>query len=274
MRIKVRHETAYAYQQPVRSAVQLLRMTPRSCDNQFVRAWRVEVDTNARLDKSEDAYGNVTHMVFIDEPVDQVRIMIEGEVDTVDLGGVVSGALERQPRQLHLRETALTAPSPAIKELAKTAAAADKRDMIASLHNLNLAIFETMTFTVGATSATTTASDAYALQSGVCQDFAHIFVSAARTLGVPARYISGYYMRTDHADQDAGHAWAEAYLDQLGWVGFDPAQGACVNDRYVRVAIGADSNEAAPVRGARTGGLNEALTVAIQVSQGRTIVEN
>lgn len=274
MRINVRHETSYAYKQPVRSAVQLLRMTPRSCGNQFVRSWRVEVDTDARLDKSEDAYGNVTHMVFIDEPVNHVRITIEGEVDTVDLGGLMSGTLERQPRQLHLRETALTKATAAIKDLARDASATEARDMIASLHNLNLTIFKTMTFAVGSTTATTTAGEAYALQSGVCQDFSHIFVSAARTLGVPARYVSGYYMRTDHTDQDAGHAWAEAYLDQLGWVGFDPAQGACTNDRYVRVAIGADSNEAAPVRGARTGGLSEALTVAIQVQQGRTIIEN
>jgi transglutaminase-like putative cysteine protease len=274
MRIKIRHETAYAYKQPVRSAVQLLRMTPRSCDTQFVRSWRVEIDTDARLDKSEDAYGNITHMVFIDKPVDHVRIMIEGEVDTVDTGGMVAGTLERQPRQLHLRETALTMATETVKDLARKAAEANGRDMIGTLHTLNLAICETMTFAVGATTASTTAGAALAQKSGVCQDFAHIFVSAARTLGIPARYVSGYYMRTDHADQDAGHAWAEAYLDQLGWVGFDPAQGACVNDRYVRVAIGADSNEAAPVRGARTGGLSEELTVAIQVEQGRVIIEN
>jgi transglutaminase-like putative cysteine protease len=274
MRIKVRHETAYAYKQLVRSAVQLLRMTPRSCGTQFVRHWRVEVDADARLDKSEDAYGNITHMVFINEPVDHVRIMIEGEVDTIDTGGIVAGTYERQPVRLHLRETSLTLATDAIKVLAQVAAAAGGGDMIASLHALNLEIFKSMRFTVGATTTATKAGEAYALKAGVCQDFAHIFVSAARTLGVPARYVSGYYMRTDHADQDAGHAWAEAYLDRLGWVGFDPAQGACVNDRYVRVAIGADGNEAAPVRGARTGGLSEELTVAIQVQQGRTIIEN
>jgi transglutaminase-like putative cysteine protease len=274
MRIKVRHETAYAYKQQVRSAVQLLRMTPRSCDNQFVRRWRVEVDTDARLDKSEDAYGNITHTVFIDQPVDHVRIMIEGEVDTIDTGGVLAGTYERQPVRLYLRETALTMPADAVKQLAREAAADTSGDMIASLHNLNLAIHSTMTFTIGTTTATTTAGEALALKTGICQDYAHIFVSAARSLGVPARYVSGYYLRTDVIDQDAGHAWAEAWLDRLGWVGFDPAQGACVNDRYVRVAVGSDSNEAAPVRGARTGGASEALSVAIQVSQGRAIVEN
>jgi transglutaminase-like putative cysteine protease len=273
MRIKVNHETAYAYKQTVRSAVQLLRMTPRSCDTQFVRRWRVEVDTDARLDKSEDAYGNITHMVFIDQPIDQVRIMIEGEVDTLDTGGILTGTYERQPVRLYLRETALTLATDALKQLGQQATV-DTGDMIESLHNLNLAIRDTMTFAVGTTSATTTATEALALKTGICQDYAHIFVSAARTLGVPARYVSGYYLRTDTIDQDAGHAWAEAWLDRLGWVGFDPANGACVNDRYVRVAIGSDANEAAPVRGARTGGASEALSVAIQVSQGRTIVEN
>jgi transglutaminase-like putative cysteine protease len=274
MRIKVRHETTYAYKQQVRSAVQLLRMTPRSCDNQFMRRWRVEIDTDARLDKSEDAYGNITHMVFIDQPVDHVRIMIEGEVDTLDTGGIVAGTYERQPVRLYLRETALTMPASTVKTLAREASASTGGDLIASLHNLNLAIHRTMTFTVGTTTATTTANEALALKTGICQDYAHIFVSAARSLGVPARYVSGYYLRTDVIDQDAGHAWAEAWLDRLGWVGFDPAQGACVNDRYVRVAIGSDSNEAAPVRGARTGGASEALSVAIQVSQGRAIIEN
>jgi transglutaminase-like putative cysteine protease len=274
MRIKVSHETAYAYKQPVRSAIQLLRLTPRSCDTQFVRHWRVEVDADARLHKSEDAYGNITHTVFIDGPLEEVRIRIDGELDTVDTCGIVAGTYERQPVRLHLRETALTMATDAVKALAREASATSDGDMVASMHNLNLAISSTMTFAVGTTTATTTAGEALTLKTGICQDFAHIFVSAARALGVPARYVSGYYLRTDTVDQDAGHAWAEAWLDRLGWVGFDPAQVACVNDRYVRVAVGADSNDAAPVRGARTGGLNEALTVAIQVSQGRTIVEN
>ena len=106
-----------------------------------------------------------------------------------------------------------------------------------------------------------------------CQDFAHVFVAAARTLGIPARYVSGYFLRTDTIDQEAGHAWAEAHVPDLGWIGFDPAQGLCTTDRYVRIAIGADGNDAAPVRGARVGGLDESLSVAIQVQQGRTIVE-
>jgi transglutaminase-like putative cysteine protease len=276
MRIKVRHETIYTYTPPVRSIVKMLRMTPRSCANQFVRSWRVEVDADAdaHLDKSEDAFGNTTHMVFIDSPVDHARVMIEGEVDTRDTGGILTGTYERQPVRLYLRETALTMATDAVKQLGREAATDPSGDMIASLHNLNLTIHDIMTFAVGTTTATTTADEALSVKSGICQDYAHIFVSAARSLGVPARYVSGYCLQTDAIDQEAGHAWAEAWLDRLGWVGFDPTQGACVNDRYVRVAVGSDSNEAAPVRGARIGGASEALTGVIQVSRGRAIVES
>jgi transglutaminase-like putative cysteine protease len=273
MRIRVRHETRYAYRLPAQSALQLMRLTPRSCDNQFVRRWRVEIDADARLEKSEDAFGNITHVVFIEGPIEHVRVMIEGEVDTVDLGGFIKGTVERQPERLFLRPTPLTEPSAQIKTFAKTALAGEGGDLLAALHKINGDLHQSMTFLIGATTAATTAAEAYAARTGVCQDFAHVFVAAARALGVPARYVSGYYLRTDQTEQEAGHAWVEAHLPALGWIGFDPAQGLCVTPRYVRVAIGADSREAAPVRGAQTGGRDEALSVAIDVSQGREIVD-
>ena len=90
---------------------------------------------------------------------------------------------------------------------------------------------------------------------------------------MPARYVGGYFLRSDVIDQDAGHAWAEAYLDGIGWIAFDPAHGVCTTDRYCRVAIGLDYLDAAPVRGSRSGGGDEKLTVQVQVQQGRAIVE-
>ena len=105
------------------------------------------------------------------------------------------------------------------------------------------------------------------------QDFAHILSSAARTLGIPARYVSGYFLRTDTIEQEAGHAWMEAYIDPLGWVGFDPSHGLSPSDRYVRVAVGCDAQEAAPVRGSRIGGQEETLGVSLQVAQGRMMMQ-
>ena len=271
MRIKVHHETSYSYRRPVASALQLMRLTPRSCDNQFVRAWRVEIDADARLEKSEDAFGNITHLAFIEGPLDRLRITIEGEVDTADLGGLVTATVERQPEQLFLRSTMLTDASAALKSFARDCAAGEGGDPLAALHKMNATLHRRMRFAIGATHAATTAADAFAAGEGVCQDFAHMLIAAARAIAIPARYVSGYYLRTDTTLQDAGHAWAEACLPAVGWIGFDPAQGLCVNERYVRVAIGADSREAAPVRGAQTGGGDETLTVAIDVRQGRAI---
>jgi len=125
-----------------------------------------------------------------------------------------------------------------------------------------------MTFDTDPTHAATTASEAFALKRGVCQDLTHIFIAAARSLGVPARYVSGYFHRADGvSEQDAGHAWAEAHVPDLGWVAFDPTNKISATDAHLRVAIGLDYLSAAPVRGARSGGAGEALQVRVQVNQ-------
>jgi len=97
---------------------------------------------------------------------------------------------------------------------------------------------------------------------------------AARTLGIPARYVSGYYRRPDVVQQTAGHAWVEAFVENLGWVGFDPTHGVCPSESHVRVAVGLDYLSASPVRGTRFGGGAEALTVAIAVEQARAQSQN
>ena len=274
MRIAINHSTSYSYGKPIMTAMQLMRLTPRSSANQFIRRWRVEIDADAKLDKSEDAYGNITHMAFIDGPLEAVNILIEGEVDTTDTGGVMLGIVERQPAQLFLRDTSLTEASAAIKDFARDAWTAESGELLAVLHKINSDLHENLRFDVTATNSSTTAAEAFNAQHGVCQDFSHVYIAAARSLNIPARYVSGYYLRTDTAEQDAGHAWAEALVPNLGWVGFDPANGLCVNDRYVRVAIGLDSREAAPVRGAQTGGQDEALSVSIRVKQGRLMSQS
>jgi transglutaminase-like putative cysteine protease len=104
----------------------------------------------------------------------------------------------------------------------------------------------------------------------VCQDLTHVFVSVARTLGIPARYVSGHLFRRDGAVmQEAAHAWAEAWIDDLGWTAFDPTNGVGADDAYIRVAAGHDYLDVAPFAGARSGGGTETLHVAVQVKQAR-----
>jgi len=273
MRLNIRHETHYAYGQPAQSALQVLRLTPRSHAGQFVRRWRVEIDTDCRLDRAEDAFGNITHAFTVDGPLSEMRIVAEGEIDTEDLRGFVNGTAERFPLSFWLRDTALTKIEPELRRYAHRIAGGEGGDPVAALHALMAAIQADLVFQTGQTTAATTALQAFHKKAGVCQDLAHVFIACARSLGVPSRYAGGYYFRTDTDEQEAGHAWAEAHVEGLGWIGFDPTNGACVNDRYARVAIGLDYLDAAPIRGARTGGGEETLTVAVEVRQGRAIVE-
>jgi transglutaminase-like putative cysteine protease len=267
MRIHVRHVTTYTYDTPVNSVIQLLRLTPRNHHGQTVRKWRIDLDCDGQLKVSEDAFGNTVHTLSMTGPVTALTIAADGEVDTHDTNGVVRGAVERFPPGLYLRDTELTRPSAELLAYAKSLEASD---MLSTLHNLLLRIHKDMRFDKTPTVATTTAAESFALKSGVCQDLTHIFLSCARALKIPARYVGGYLWRNDGdatQQQEAGHAWAEAYVPDLGWVAFDPANGISSTEAHVRVAVGLDYLGAAPVRGSRTGGPTERLDVAVSIAQ-------
>jgi transglutaminase-like putative cysteine protease len=268
MRIRIQHETVYQYEQPAAGLIQILRLTPRNHDGQYVIDWRIEVSEDCRLTEHEDAFGNITHTFTADGPVGELRVLVQGEVDTQDTNGIVRNAIERFPASLYLRETSLTKADDAIIAFAHEKLSTAGPDELNLLHALLSSIKEEIIYDTDPTHATTTAAEAFALRRGVCQDLAHIFIAAARCLKIPARYIGGYFNRSDGVvNQEAGHAWAEAFVQALGWVAFDPANGMCATDAHVRVAVGLDYLGAAPVRGTRYGGGAEQLTVAVQVNQ-------
>lgn len=269
MRIRIQHRTAYAYDRPVHSIIELLRMTPRDHNGQRVRRWRIELDHDGHLKETEDAFGNIVHMLSIHRPLDSLAITVDGEVETDDTGGVIAGCVERFPPGLFLRDTDLTHADTDIKAFAAdvTGGVAD----LDGLHKLMLAIKREVRFDTKPTDASTTAVAAFKGRNGVCQDLAHIFIASARHLKTPARYIGGYLLRDDGAVlQEAGHAWVEAYVEGLGWVGFDPANGVCPTAAYVRVGIGLDYLGAAPVRGSRSGGNEERLVVSVAVDHAQS----
>ena len=267
MRLKIYHATTYRYDPPASGVIQILRMTPGSHDGQYVAEWQIDVSTDSRLEVHEDAFGNVTH-VMTHGALSDLTIRVEGLVETHDNGGVLRGTDERFPPSLFLRQTALTAVNPAMAAFSRELRAESEDDVLGFLHALMTQVNEHMTFDEDPTHSGTSAAEAFALKRGVCQDYAHIFIACARTAGVPARFVSGHFLRSDGAvQQDAGHAWAEAYVPDLGWVGFDPANCICTTDAHVRVAIGLDYLGAAPVRGTRYGGGLETLTVAVKVEQ-------
>jgi transglutaminase-like putative cysteine protease len=267
MRLRIAHTTTYRYEPPATGVIQILRMTPGSHDGQYVAEWQIDVSTDSRLQVHQDAFGNVTH-VLTEASIADLTINVEGLIETHDTGGVLRGSDERFPPSLFLRSTALTEVNPAMANFSRELRAESEADVLGFLHALMMQINEHMTFDEDPTNSGTSAVEAFALKRGVCQDYAHIFIACARSGGVPAPVGPGPILRSDGmVNQQAGHAWAEAFVGDLGWVGFDPANGICTTDAHARVAIGLDYLGAAPVRGTRYGGGMETLTVAVRVEQ-------
>lgn len=267
MRLRIAHTTRYRYEPAATGVIQILRMTPGSNDSQYVAEWQVDVSTDSRLDVHEDAFGNVTH-VLTHGPIEDLTIHVEGLIETQDTGGVLRGGDERFPEGLFLRSTQLTAVNPAMAQFARELRAEAGDDVLGFLHALMVQIYEHMTFDEDPTNSGTSAAEAFTLKRGVCQDYAHIFIACARSGSVPARFVSGHFLRSDGVtSQQAGHAWAEVFVPDLGWVGFDAANGICTTDAHARIAVGLDYLGAAPIRGTRYGGGTETLTVAVKVEQ-------
>lgn len=275
MRILIAHETIYRYETPARSVIQTVRLSPRNHDGQYVVSWRINLSADCPLIGQEDAFGNLTHTFSTDAPLEELVVRVEGEVDTEDTHGVVRGAVERFPPSLFLRETQLTQADDAIARFAAEVAAQAGPEPLARMHTLLTRLNREIAFDTDPTHAATTAAEAFSLKRGVCQDITHIFIASARTLGLPARYVSGYFHRADGVvEQEAGHAWAETHIPDLGWVGFDATNGICATDAHLRVAVGLDYLGAAPVRGARVGGGAEAMSVRVRVDQAMRQMQN
>jgi transglutaminase-like putative cysteine protease len=273
MRLRVAHSSVYLYDPPATSVIQVLRLTPRNHDGQYVEHWRIDVTPDVRLAAHEDAFGNISHVFTADGPLERLRVEVVGEAETQNTDGIVRGTVERFPPSLFLRDTALTQADLAVREFAAGIRAERGDDVLAQLHGLLDRLYQdTAQDTAhdkpvgngGATVPFATAAQTFAAKRGTAADLAQLFIGAAHCLDIPARYVSGYCRR---ANSDAGHAWAEAYVPGLGWVAFDPANGLCPTEGHVRVAIALDVLGAAPVRGTRSGPGNETAAVAITVEQ-------
>jgi transglutaminase-like putative cysteine protease len=262
--VSISHTTRYTLGAPAHYSIQSLRLTPPSFDGQKVKSWGIEMPHIEHAVAFRDCFGNMAHLVAIPEPHSAVTITASGVVETQDRAGSVRGLLETVPVRVFKRETPLTGSDDAIRALA---ARIDGKDALDRMHKLMGAVHEDVEYIVGVTHAQTSAAEALREGRGVCQDHTHIFISAARTMGLPARYVNGYFVTGGDEPAEAHHAWAEVWVEGLGWLGFDPANGICPTERYVRLACGLDSSSAAPIRGTRRGGVEEVLDVVVEVQQ-------
>lgn len=263
MRLKITHRTEYRYDEPVAYALQRLRLIPPSGAAQTVTSWDLAI-TGAREEvRFLDHFGNETRLVSVEGEPRLIAIEAGGEVETRDTAGVGGSHRGFAPLWFFHQETPLTRAGDAIRDLAASVSGGND---IARLHELTGMIRERVAYVVGATDSTTTAEDALQAGSGVCQDHAHVFAAAARVMGFPARYVSGYLKLAD-VEQAASHAWAEAHVSSLGWVAFDAANGISPDEAYVRIATGRDYRDAMPISGIRQGSGAEHLAVRITVEQ-------
>jgi transglutaminase-like putative cysteine protease len=266
MRMSIRHLTRYRYEPDAASAALRLRLWPPATAGQRPVEWAVTVNGAAVEPMLMDAHGDRVGLWQAHTAVDGIEIVAEGAVETADLAGVLKELPQRARPGLFLRATPLTESSGPVRELA---AGIGEGDALARCHALSEAVHEAVDYRPGVSDVTTTAAEALALGAGVCQDQAHVFIAAARSLEIPARYIVGYLHDPDRdGPAEETHAWAEAFVPGLGWIGFDITNQICPTDFYVRLCCGLDAADAAPVRGTIRGGAEEEMEVEIAVQGG------
>lgn len=267
MILTVLHKTRYDFETPVAGIIQSQRLTPARCEGQRVINWQVDVPDAVMGQVFRDGAGDYIQTVSLRKPATHIEVTVSGTVETSDTSGVLRGHRERVPPRAYMRATPRTKPNRAIAELvAEALEGHTDAPGLERAHMLAAAVAEALPYRPGATHAHTTAAEAMNEGAGVCQDHAQVLIACAHLADLPARYVAGYLNATDDGSpHEASHAWAELFIDGLGWVGFDAANKCCPNDHYIRLGSGLDAQDAAPIRGLVLGGATEALDVTVLV---------
>jgi transglutaminase-like putative cysteine protease len=261
VKYQIHHRTHYRYTQPLRSATQTLRLTPRHTDAQIVHDWRL--DSPIPLQAQTDAWGNHSHVLAVGPGARTLQCAATGVVE------VLGTSLQTDPQgpdpRLYLMPSALARADDALRRSALLAVRGVDGSRAQALA-LAALVAEHIRYQPGVTTANTTAAEAWLGGAGVCQDQAHVLVAACRAVGLPARYVSGYF-HAPGSPELASHAWAQVCLDPAArhWLGLDLTHRCVVDERHVQIAVGPDYAACAPVRGVRSGGGSESLTVSVEV---------
>ena len=258
MKLSINHRTEYRYSELVQHSTQYLRLTPRPSSRQRILNWQMALPESA--ERASDGYNNILHVLTLDRPHQEIAFTVKGEVEITDEDG--EDADHRLSPLVFTRYTTLTEPDEALRALASDLPG---DNMGRKLENLSEAILTAMPFTPGATDVASSASAAYRVGKGVCQDHTHVFLACCRALGMPARYVSGYLYSQD-SSHVASHAWAEVWQDD-SWHTFDVTNQTRRPRHHLKLAVGMDYMDACPVRGVRFGGGAESLQAVAQVSE-------
>ena len=285
----VRHFTRYRYSRPVWQSIMEVRMHPRSEHMQRCFTFQLSVSPRARIFSYPDHVGNLVHHFDIPAPHRHLTIIADAlvEVDEPeplppDLGPEawleLDRMLELEDYWDMLQPSHFARPSPALSALARELDVAERgsRDPLVLLQRLNTQLFEAFAYAKQSTRVDSPIDEALEKRQGVCQDFAHIMIALVRGLRIPCRYVSGYLhheaWHSDRSAEGATHAWLEALLPGLGWIGFDPTNNLPAGIRHVRTAIGRDYADVAPTVGRMKGSAETELQVRVRVTPSEAIL--
>lgn len=276
----IRHLTRFRYTQPVSESIMEVRMHPRSDSNQHCLSFSLSVSPRCRVFTYRDQYGNNVHHFDIPGEHDQLVIIAESLVEQQpqsELPGFLSpdawDALDAMIADGDYGEMLLPStfakPTPELLELADKLNVVRRDDPLLVIQELNRSLYDYFDYVPRSTRVDSPIDEAIANHAGVCQDFAHTMIALLRHIGIPARYVSGYLYRSredhDRSTPDVSHAWVEAFLPYLNWVGFDPTNDLVAYNRHIRTAIGRDYADVPPTHGIYRGSTESELYVAVQV---------
>jgi transglutaminase-like putative cysteine protease len=281
----VRHLTKFLYSRSVSESTMEVRMHPRSDSNQRCLSFTLSVSPRCRVFTYRDHLGNNIHHFDIPGRHAQLVIVAEAVLEHQPLATIPSSLGPDAWKELDalvaegdywemLLPSEFAKPTPALLELAQELQVVRRDDPLVLLHEVNARLYESFNYAKQATRVDSPIDEALETREGVCQDFAHIMIALVRQLGIPCRYVSGYLYHGsedhDRSTSSATHAWVEAFLPALGWVGFDPTNALVARDRHIRTALGRDYADVPPTRGLFRGRTDSELYVAVQVTTSQT----
>ncbi len=285
----IRHFTRYRYTKPVSQSTMEVRMHPRNENTQRCFTFQLAVSPRAHVFSYYDHTGNIIHHFDIPEEHRQLTIVADALVD-VDPPQHLPDALEQDSWQRldemiayddywdMLMPSHFARPSQELEAFAKKIGAHERngRDPLTLLRSINNSMYDEIEYAKHATRVDSPIEVALESRKGVCQDFAHIMIALLRGLRIPSRYVSGYvhHDRThkDRSADGATHAWVEALLPGLGWVGFDPTNNLLASKRHIRTAIGRDYADVPPTVGTLKGSAQSELQVRVRVKPSETVL--
>jgi transglutaminase-like putative cysteine protease len=281
MHYSIRHITRFRYDAPVRESVMELRMQPRSEGPQTLRSFQISTNPRAQLYAYTDYLGNAVYHFNVLRQHEELRIETQALVEMAPHRELAESAdhlewdrynrynLSAEHFDLLEASKFVHMSAPLAQFMKAHEIEKPTGDALSALKQLNKTIHDSFDYVQGVTEVHSPIDDALKAKSGVCQDFAHMMIAIARHWGVPSRYVSGYLHHRqkgqDRSGDDATHAWVEAYLPSMGWIGFDPTNDILAGDRHIRVAVGRDYADVPPTRGTFKGGAETELAISVSV---------